>query len=444
MARSLLVVAAALVACGDNRAGPPADARDVACDPLVQATCPAGEKCAWVQDLAPTATTLGVGHAACVPDGDRAEGEACAYANPDGTGSSSCVRGTECVAGTCRTICDPRATAEPCDDDHACAAYAGLFENAAGIAAGVCDVRCDPLTQRANVGAAREACGSPDPARPTAGCYRSGLDFTCAPHALPGRCSLTTSQRCVVGIAGRCPPGETCELDPAGLRTDRVPALAPGAASAYTNGCAPGYVPFFIERTGSTTIICAGLCAPRKTDATLAANVIGDPGVPAKLPLEAAPAAGNAVCAAGKKGSVPLAPAAEQQNCLYLWPFNFASHGLVANPFNDTLGVCFDFRQYQYDDDGDSTTPRVPVPSCAALPPKGFATNCTCNANGFGCTGTGCPDGQAHEWGCYSTTDTGISLGFGATAAPPVRGPLRDVRIGEYGRGIGVRHRLVP
>jgi hypothetical protein len=228
------------------------------------------------------------------------------------------------------------------------------------------------------------------------------------------------------------------------MRTDRVAARTPGPNTAYINGCAPGFVPFFAEMTGSTTVICAGLCAPLSTDNTRPANVIGDPNAAAKLPLKPAAEVGDGTCVAGKKGSVGLNPAAEQQNCLYMWAFNInMASQLIDNPFNDNLGVCYDFRQYTYDDDNNQMTPRVAVPSCRNLPPKGFAVNCTCDANGRNCAGTGCPDGQAHEWDCYTTAETTGAFAPGANPAAFLRPALKDYRVGDRGDGRGLRHQII-
>lgn len=448
-----VLIALAAAACSGGKDKPKlvdASTQPTTCSPLTQAGCNAGEKCAWIEDVAPTETTEAVGHIGCVPDGTKQLGEQCTQSNADGTGHSDCVAGTECVAGFCRQICDHQGGEPMCDANHACAQYSSLFETADQTIAGVCDVRCDPLTQTANAGSITAACGTSDPTKPRFGCYGDGVDFTCAPNSLPGKCSTSTDVRCNYsynddvdgnGMNDRCPTGETCNLDMDAMRVDRVAAATPGPNTAYINGCAPGFVPFFFEMTGSTTVVCSGLCSPMKTDTTLTANVIGNPNTPAKLPLEAAPAAGNAVCVAGKKGSLPVSG---NENCLHMWPFNVENNMLPQTPYNDTLGVCRDFTQYTYDDDNNQNTPRVGIPSCHQLPPKGTVANCTCNAEGFNCSGTGCPHGQAHEWGCYNVADSGV-LGFKNSELPAnyVHPALREQRVGELGEGTGVRHRIV-
>ena len=145
------------------------------CSPLTQAGCMSGEKCAWVEDQASPA----IGHIGCTPDGTIAEGGACTVGAPGPSGYSNCVKGTECVAGTCKQICDHQGGAPMCDANHACSQYEGLFESGDVTVAGVCDPKCDPLTQALLVGTTTAACGSPNPAMPNAGCFTfDGVDYT--------------------------------------------------------------------------------------------------------------------------------------------------------------------------------------------------------------------------------------------------------------------------
>ncbi|MBA3801057.1 MAG: hypothetical protein H0X18_18575 [Geodermatophilaceae bacterium] len=353
-----------------------------------------------------------IGHIGCAPEGTVAAGGACTVGAAGPAGYSNCAKGSECVAGTCKTICDHQGGAPACDANHACGQYEGLFESGDMTVAGVCDPKCDPLTQALLAGTTTAACGSPDPAAPNAGCFTfTGIDFTCAPVG-PTTLALT----------------------------DRMPARGPTSGGAYVNGCAPGFLPFFREMTGSNVIVCAGMCAPLKTDMTpaLRANVVGSKTVPAKLPTKAAPEAGDAICVTNKKGS---SLEAIGQNCLFMWPFNVENNMLPESPYNDGLGICFDFRKYTYDRDNNAGTPPEQVPSCAALPPKGTVPACTCDAMGSNCTGTGCPDGQAHEWGCYNTTDTGITAFTNDKAqVPAIKPVMREFRVGAIGTGEGVRH----
>ncbi len=377
------------------------------CSPLTQAGCAAGEKCAWIEDQ----DNPPLGHIGCTPDGSVAVGGACTVGAAGPAGFSNCVKGSECVAGTCKQICDHQGGAPMCDANHACGRYEGLFESGDVTVAGVCDPKCDPLTQALKAGTNTAACGSPMPAMPNAGCFTFDyVDFTCAPVG-PSTLPLT----------------------------DRMPARGPASGGAYVNGCSPGFVPFWREATGSNVIVCAGMCAPAKSDnstAALRAANKGDPAVPAKLPLEAAPAAGNATCAAGKKGSEA------NENCLFLWPFNVENNMLVVSDYNNTLGICFGYTHYTYDHDNNAGTPNRGVPGCETLPPKTpVPANCTEMPAGSGSySGTGCLDGLAHEWGCYNTTDSGVT--FAANKPAPLKPFMREFRARPYGEGTGVRHMI--
>jgi hypothetical protein len=114
---------------------------------------------------------------------------------------------------------------------------------------------------------------------------------------------------------------------------------------------------------------------------------------------------------------------------------------LPQTPYNDGLGICFDFTQYTYDHDANAGTPNRAVPSCASLPSKNAPpTGCTVDAMGA-CSGTGCVDGCAHEWGCWNTTDSGVT--FANTKGHVPTNKLGDFKVGGFGTGTGVRHKIV-
>jgi hypothetical protein len=341
------------------------------CNPLTQTGCMSGEKCTSIQVGA-------TGRIGCTPDGTVQVGCACS----NGTGAAAyddCVKGSACVGGTCETVCDPQAAAAAsgCDAQHACNRYSGLFDAGGVAVAGLCDPACDPLTQDLLVSPATAACGSPMPAQPTKGCYTGSFNvFSCA------------------GVVDNA-------------RTDRQPPLTNGAGQAFINGCAPGFVPFFFESTGSMSVRCSGLCAPLEIDNTQPQNAKGDPLALGKLPLEASPAAGNATCAVGKKGSEA------QQDCLFLWTFLTDANG---NPgpsqYNETLGVCFAYTHFQFDSNNDGTVDTV-FPACETLPPRSAAT-------------TGIAD-DAADFGCQKI----------AHSTKPAA--MRDFRLG-YGPGQAIAH----
>lgn len=371
---------AGLVACGGEDKPKPiivdspmqtVDAPDTpaACDPLTQTGCEAGQKCGWVI----LQEEPFVGSIECVMDGTVAVGQACMYGAAGAAGFSNCVKGSECVAGTCKSICDNNGGDPMCDANHACSNYNNLFETSDMTVAGVCDPKCDPLTQRHLAPPNAEACGSMDPAMPNVGCYTSDfVDFTCArvPMAAKGK-------------------------------TDYMEAYGPSAGSAFVNGCEAGYVPAFVAMSGSMTVVCSGLCAAKKTDTLNVANQDGDVMALGKLHNQATARIGDATCAPNKKGS-ELA-----SECRFAWFFNVSNGMVPETPYNDTLGLCFKPALYNYDHDGNAGTPNRNLPACKDLPPKGMPpANCTCDAMTGACTGTGCPDGLAHEWGCYSLTET--------------------------------------
>lgn len=372
------------------------------CTVLTGAGCSIGEKCGWVIDDA------GLGQVTCVPAGARTVGMSCEHlALPwcERLRSDDCDRGLVCHDGTCKTICDHQGDERwGCDPQQTCTRYDGLFEWGNTTVAGVCEPGCDPLTQVAMVGEPTAACGSLDSAAPNAGCY--SLDF----------------------VEFACMPIEPSTLG----RTDRTTAQTNGSGTALTSGCAPGFVPFFREATGSNVVTCTGTCAPKRTDRTLPGNNKGDATIAAKLPFEPEPLVGNAVCEPGKKGSEA------NQNCLYLWPFNFENGMLQPSPYNNSLGVCFAYEHYTYDHDNIATTPPRRVPGCETLPPRGFTDQCVCDAQGTNCSGTGCPDGLAHEWGCYDTVSSGMS--FTSPAAPRMKSFLRELRVGAAGATSTTRH----
>jgi hypothetical protein len=346
----------------------------MACDPVAQSGCMAGEKCTWVVDVDSTATTNEIGHIGCVPvpAGATADGAECADATMDvNGGADSCVAGDLCISRKCKPICDPQlvdgAAKGACPTNYACSVYAGVFESAGPPVAGVCEPTCNPLTQALNVGTTgTAACGSLDPTKPSGTCVAgSGFrSFHCAPSG-----AMVYAN------------------------TDRKAPLTDSRGNAYGNGCAPGFIPFYYEdASGAMKTLCSGLCAPLKVDAVIAADAAhkddnkGDPTALGKLPTDAAPVAGNATCAVGVKGSEA------EEDCRYVW-FSLAggnpSKALVS-PYNDTLGVCFAYQKFLA-----VTVPgmaqKQPEKSCAKLPVDAPMDD---------------PYGSAKENGCYPLAES--------------------------------------
>lgn len=378
---ALVAAFAGLVACGSDKKppviDPPVDSPPGvgdACNPLTQAGCEAGEKCAWIVEQAMPR----VGRIGCVPDGTVAIESACWLGSPPSdtppeagaapqTGYSNCVKGSECVASVCKSICDDKGGDPKCDaNNYSCSRYSGLFTSGTMTLAGVCDPKCDPLTQRKKVDNG-EACGSRDPVTlepkpidPNQGCFRTAggtsLDFSCA----------------------RIPAESKGKLD-------RMPAHGPDASSAYSNGCEAGYIPLYIQQTGSMVRICQGLCAPAPTSTANPGNAQGDNTVAVKLHDEAEPAAGNGLCVAGLKGPSD----GTATNCMHMWWWNIdANNNYLPSPFNNNTGICHGFGAYDLNDGQGGT---VPWPSCASLPPSNGTENATY--------------GFAWDWGCVPDTD---------------------------------------
>ncbi|CAN5829732.1 hypothetical protein BH11MYX3_BH11MYX3_02760 [soil metagenome] len=111
---------------------PPVDTGCAAapCDAVGQTGC-TNKKCSWVVDQ----DELGHGHVGCVFDGATPIGLPCTR---DMFGADTCVKGTTCYQGQCRSICDLQGpagacsatlTCQPTDLFHHCAsttAVAGL------------------------------------------------------------------------------------------------------------------------------------------------------------------------------------------------------------------------------------------------------------------------------------------------------------------------------
>lgn len=342
------------------------------CDPIAQTGCMANEKCTWIVDIDGTGDMTDIGHIGCVANGTLALGADCT----DGTqaGPDNCAAGELCIARKCKPICDTQLVSGSapgaCPNDYSCSVYAGVFESSGNPIAGVCEPACDPLTQQLKVGTRIEACGSLNPAMPSATCVpsRGFVSFHCAPSG------------------SRVYPN-----------TDRKPPLTDTSGNPFGNGCAPGYMPFyFMDSSGSMTTWCSGLCAPLKTDATIAtgpnaAANQGDRNALGKLVTDAAPVAGHAVCTPEAKGASDIT-AARGQDCRFVWfPLAGSNMGMTLDiPFNDTLGVCFAYEKFTFTPTG-STTP-LPEKSCAELPQMQPPTTD--------------PYGSAKDNGCYPLAES--------------------------------------
>jgi hypothetical protein len=380
-----------------------------ACDPVAQTGCKAGEKCTWLIDIDSSATTEAIGHVGCaaVAAAPTADGAACADARAATSGGAdTCVAGDLCISGKCKPICDPQlvdgAARGACTTGYACSVYSGVFVSGASAFAGVCEPTCDPLTQKLNVGTTGvDACGSVDPTSPSGTCVVSAgfRSFHCAP----------TNQSLFT-------------------RIDRQPPLADARGNYFGNGCAPGFIPFYLDAAGSMTTLCSGMCAPVKMDSAIAtstgtpANVKpwGDASAPGKLPADAMPTAGKSTCLVDAKGSIAAdAMGKGVEDCRFLWfPLAKGDPTMAAQTrFNDTLGICFAYQKF-LTITIPGMTQKFPEKSCADLPTTAPAND---------------PYGSALENGCYPLVESRR----GTRRAP--HGALSQFRFG-YGAAPMARH----
>ena len=381
-----------LVACGGGD-GPDIIIFDaqMLCDPRTQTGCAAGEKCAT------RLLSDSLSEVACVPDGTVELDGACRYGEFGELGFSDCKAGGECVNSTCKQVCDHQGGNPRCPSTHACGTYVNLLERNDQTVAGVCDPKCDPLTQSLLTGSITAACGAPNMAGTEAarGCFSADLvDWTCA----------------VIPTTARS-------------RTDRKPVLTnPQNGNPFLNGCAAGYMLMLNEGTGSMTAICHGVCAPGKSDSVNPANAKGDPTIVAKLHNAETPAAGDGVCTIDKKGS---SDDGNQQNCHYMWFWNFdrMTGQFLDSPYNNTTGICFTYTRYKYNHDNNPVTEPIQFPKCEELPPAGQPPHPM--------------HGNANEWGCVPDTEAALTAGKKKRMNPLAQ----DMRVGVP-TGAAVRHVL--
>ncbi len=355
------------------------------CDPLTQEPCAANERCTWIWEslndpstemAEPSVGRLGCAFAGTIPEAGQcvrsgptttpAEATSCvetsecgpgltcidSLCRTEGTGAAvadQCERGNYCIAGTCKQICDSTGGAGPaCGATASCNRYSGIFISMGMTVAGVCDPKCNPLTQLTDEGSL-EACNSLNPANPNTGCFTTAgagngaIGFSCA----------------------RVPPESKG-------RTDRDAAYGPDSGGVYSNGCEAGYIPAYDDATDDTITDCNGICAPADSDNSTAATraaAIGDATKLAKLPDQATSRVGDGVCNQLKKGSQGAS------NCRYLWPSNLdeMTGELAESPFNDTIGLCFPYSDYLINHDMDPATPEIGIKGCEELPPPGAA-----------------------------------------------------------------------
>lgn len=283
---------------------PDAEAGDggLGCDLVAQTGCGEGEKCALVELRDEAAMSR------CVPAGTVPAHGDCVTVTSGGITYDSCAPGLHCIgetAGVCMSYC--HLESDSCGAWQICSRYEGISDTEVH---GVCDLLCEPLSQVRGIDGA-PACGSPNPATPSRGCYGIG-PFTCGP-VLP---------------------------ESAGLVHDDI-AYAPHGFP-FINSCSPGHLPLTQDPvTGEN--VCGALCRPATTH----------PGSPSG--------------AQGVVGSGFTCPerGSSTAECRFIHLFQHPS--LPDYRTHDTVGYCYEYTRYTYDHDNDPSTPETPLPSCTTV-----------------------------------------------------------------------------
>ncbi len=217
-----------LYACGETETeGPevPPDAPPSVqpCNPVTQAGCEVGEKCAeLVEQVEPLLRKV-----ACVPDGTVGEGEACSQGEAGASsGFDDCQAGLGCVNGACSTICGTapdtcRVEGQGFGEGSYCTQFADYLSDDVGL----CVPGCNPVED--------------DTCAEGFGCY---LD----------------SNRAVASCAGIPAPAQDL--------AQNSDCYGPATGGCFLNGCASGYTPILNNRpVGADASVCARYCEPANT-----------------------------------------------------------------------------------------------------------------------------------------------------------------------------------
>src|SRR4051794_3670971 len=110
-----------LAACSSKSSNDPtvtpidssSDSTSPTCNPLAQTGCNAGEKCTWTTDQ----DTPPIGHVGCAPEAaaPKAIGAVCTDPPAGPMGYDDCAKGSVCLSGECKQICDTAGGAPTCD-----------------------------------------------------------------------------------------------------------------------------------------------------------------------------------------------------------------------------------------------------------------------------------------------------------------------------------------
>ncbi len=211
--------------CGPQTPQPPS----MVCNPVTQAGCSFGEKCA---SLVLTESPW-LSQVACVPDGAETAGQPCSDGEAGQlTGYDNCTAGYDCFESQCRAIC--QRAPDSCDGTsqtdgalgEACASLGGhLGENA-----GVCLPMCDPSLETISDG------------------------IILNPSCEFGTCSLDISNG--ISTCSEAPPD-------AALATQNHAPISPSNGSEFPRACAPGFSDLLRSQNNPNgSPLCARYCTP--------------------------------------------------------------------------------------------------------------------------------------------------------------------------------------
>jgi hypothetical protein len=256
----------------------------VSCNPVSQAGCDAGEKCALLVESAEPF----LARTDCVPAGAVTEGGACTRGEAGAaTGFDDCIGGYDCTHGVCTEICDV-GSPDGCRADGEgsyCALYASDFTD--GI--GVCVAGCIPVDDTVTDGIVKNSsCAAGE------GCYLN------ATHGVAA-CANT--------------PVDAAEA------TQNSDCYGPASGGCYLNGCASGFAALLNNKPEDADgTVCARYCSPTDTHTD--------------APNGASGVSGNCSAAAMKATGGTNGVQSEHQ-CRFIQTF---SH--EANLVDATVGMC--------------------------------------------------------------------------------------------------------
>lgn len=267
-----------------------------ACNPVTQAGCEAGQKCAQLVANDDDPSML-LKQTACVPDGTVTEDGACKRGAVGATGYDNCVAGYTCIRSMCAKICtstggDTCRTPETAFDEGGhCVRYHQLFDDNVGACAPACHPTADTV---ADTVVTHTSCNA----------YREGFS-----------CNLSLSG----GGAASCGGVPMQAL----VKQQGEDCYGPMANQCYLNGCAAGYGALLPDKQKDPqTSSCVRFCTPKNSHKADVTKKDGD----------------AAKCSTGNLGLAGSSPtAAKGYECRFL-----NSIYSDTSELSNELGVCAD------------------------------------------------------------------------------------------------------